>query len=139
MGSVLKFVPTHLERKLLIRVQAVFLWRTFSIPRELRISRILVPTLAAIAGSLLVVSLGVSFYNNTIGRYVAFAGGRLFHVSAATVFLCILQFKIARRQKLKCFFATYAFAALSGFLFLLIINGHTFLLVSQSYPPKFLD
>ncbi|KAF2867051.1 hypothetical protein BDV95DRAFT_598200 [Massariosphaeria phaeospora] len=104
----------------------------FLIPRGLRIIRRLqlVPIITVTAGLLQVGGLGISFYDDDTGRYVAFAGGSLFHLSAAAAFSYCLKHKIARHRKVVSFTVIYTFAALGGFGFIPISNRNTFLLAN---------
>ncbi|KAF2789876.1 hypothetical protein K505DRAFT_88230 [Melanomma pulvis-pyrius CBS 109.77] len=113
-----------------LSVEVFFLWRTFTRPRTVPLLRILIPTLAMIAGSLLIAGPSVSFYNHTIGRYVAFSGCLLFRASAAVVFIYHLKYDVARHRKLICVSVIYGFAVLGGSLCLLITDGYMFLLAN---------
>ncbi|KAF1975427.1 hypothetical protein BU23DRAFT_597619, partial [Bimuria novae-zelandiae CBS 107.79] len=114
-------------------VEAVFLQRNFSIPKDIRgslILRILAIFIAAAASLLQGVGFAISFSDAGIGRYLAFAGARILHVSAAAVFIFPLKYKVARHRKPVLFALTYTFAAVGGFCFIPISNGDIFLLAN---------
>ncbi|KAH8726667.1 hypothetical protein GQ44DRAFT_725861 [Phaeosphaeriaceae sp. PMI808] len=92
--------------------------------------RPLIPFIATITVLLQVVGFGISFYRDGISRYVIFAGERLFHASAAAVFIYLMRYEAARHKKLVSLALTYAFVAVGGFLFIAISDGDAFLLAN---------
>jgi len=135
MGTVLKLVPTYSERKLLIRTKAALLWNVFYKHFGQRCLLIL-----GVVGLIEVVGVGISSYGDDNGKYVAFAGGSFFHLSAGTTFVYFFcKEDKTKRLKVVICFSFYGIAVLSGFLFLIFRNKDTFLLVSRSHPQGFID
>ncbi|KAF2199835.1 hypothetical protein GQ43DRAFT_100918 [Delitschia confertaspora ATCC 74209] len=110
-----------------LSIEALIICRIFC---SIRIYRIIVPIIVAIAGLLQAMGFGVLFYDNDTGIYVAFAGGCLFHVfAAAAVAYLLLNYEIVRHRKLVFIALTYL-CAISGCGFIYIGDRDTFLLAN---------
>lgn len=109
----------------------------FRMLSKLPTQRILVRTVAVIAGSLQFAGFVVSSLDDIAGIYIAFAGCCIFRVLAAVVLTVIVTYGKIRPLTLVVIALTFLCAAIGSFCLVIIRDRDTFLLVSQSHTPSF--